>query len=95
MKRLALQVFSLCFLTLIVLCAFDGTGVGHSLPLHSHDGGSFCVIIHTSTALTNPPSQPAPLVYSDEGVQPPSDTHTTWSLIRAIDHPPRVSERAL
>jgi hypothetical protein len=95
MKRFALQAFTLCFLALVVVCAFDGAGVGNSTRSDSHGGGSFCGIMHASIALPTPPCQPTPQVYSDEAVHPLSDFRAIWSLVHAIDHPPRLLGRPL
>lgn len=94
-KRLGRAFFILFFLVLIVVCSFDGPAAGEFAPLHSHDSGSFCGIIHAANALTSLPSQPALHACADEAVRPPSDIDAIWSLIHAIDHPPRLLGRLL
>jgi hypothetical protein len=94
-KRLGLEAFIPLFFALVVTCAFHGPHVGGATPADSHDGGSFCGIMHASTTLTNPASQPTPQADSDEAVQPLSDFHAIWSLVHAIDHPPRSAGRSV
>ena len=95
MKRLGPETFIVLFFALVVTCAFDGPHVGGATPTDSGHGGSFCGIMHASTELTIPPSQPALQAYSDEAVQLPSDIDAFSSLARAIDHPPRLLGRPL
>ena len=94
-KHLGRETFIVLFFALIVMCAFDGPHAKGAAPADSDHAGSFCGIMHASTELTVPPSQPAPQADSDEAVQPPSDIDAIRSRARAIDHPPRLLVRPL
>ena len=96
MKRLGREAFILFFFALLMTCAFDGAAHGAvSTAADSHDGGSFCAIMHAANALNTPPPQPTFQSYSDETVQPIRNVHAIWSLIHSIDHPPRSLGRPL
>lgn len=95
MKRFGREAFGLFFLVLLIACAFDGVHASVSSAPDSRDSASFCVIIHTFSALSAPPPSPPLQAYSDETVQPLSEFRAVWSLVHAIDHPPRLLGRTL
>ncbi len=87
-KSLAQKVILVLFVTLLVACAFDGPDAHASLSSSSHEGNTFCCVLHSLVAQVVPPYQLVSNVSSDEPVGLLPEDCPPWILVRSIDHPP-------